>query len=208
MVAMDTEKSAEVWDRLSNESGRAYEAFKVFMYMSPAERTVTAAWRSWSGNTKAARPSPFFKEWAREYAWPERARAYDAHIEHIRRRGIEAAIEKEAEWQARQVEQVRNRYNELLARTYLEAIEYMESGDFVQNMRPSDVINVMKVYFEATRHFGESLQQRENEMPDWTPDEQQELDNLLSEIEASDKESEERAEDGEEDSKQAEDEQD
>ena len=43
---MDTEESRqELWHRLDNESGRAYEAFKVYMYMSPAERTVTAAWR-------------------------------------------------------------------------------------------------------------------------------------------------------------------
>jgi len=29
---MDTMKSPDVWYRLSNESGRAYEAFKVYMF--------------------------------------------------------------------------------------------------------------------------------------------------------------------------------
>lgn len=43
MVAMDTKNSPEVWDRLTNESGRAYEAFKVYMYMSPAERSLAGA---------------------------------------------------------------------------------------------------------------------------------------------------------------------
>jgi hypothetical protein len=209
---MDTKKSPEVWDQLTNESGRAFEAFKVYMYLPPAERTVTAAWRLWSENPEAARPSPFFKEWAREYAWPERARAYDVHIEHIRRRGMEKAIEKETEWQARQVERVRNRYNELLARTYLEAIEYMESGDFDRNLRPSDVVNVMKVYFEATKHFGESLQQNEQEIADLIPDELAELDRIVGEIEASDtkldKESEEGSENSEVDPEEAEGEQD
>jgi len=102
MVAMDTKKSPEVWDQLTNESGRAYEAFKVFMYMSPAERTVTAAWRLWSENPEAARPSPFFKEWARQHAWPERARAHDHHLDMVRRRGMEKAIEEEAAKQARE----------------------------------------------------------------------------------------------------------
>jgi hypothetical protein len=31
MVALDAEKSPGVWDRLTNESGRAYEEFKVYM---------------------------------------------------------------------------------------------------------------------------------------------------------------------------------
>ena len=38
---MDTEESREqLWHRLDNESGRAYGAFKVYMYLPPAERSV------------------------------------------------------------------------------------------------------------------------------------------------------------------------
>jgi len=61
MVAMDTNKSPEIWDQLTNESGRAYEAFKIFMFMSPAERTVARTWREWTDNPEANRPSPFFE---------------------------------------------------------------------------------------------------------------------------------------------------
>lgn len=53
---MDTKRSPEVWDRLSNESGRAYEAFKVYMFMSPAERSVVGAWREWTENPEAVHP--------------------------------------------------------------------------------------------------------------------------------------------------------
>ena len=59
------------------------------------------------------RPSPFFEGWAREYAWPERARAHDHHLELIRERGMEKVIEEEAAKQARQAERVRGRFNEL-----------------------------------------------------------------------------------------------
>ncbi len=58
---MDTKNTPEVWHRLSNESGRAYEAFKVYMFMSPAERSVVGACREWTGNPEAVRPSPFFE---------------------------------------------------------------------------------------------------------------------------------------------------
>ncbi len=200
----------ELWHQLDNESDRAHDAFKCYMLLPPAERSVVGAWREWSGNMDAKREPPYFAGWAKDYAWAERARARDHHLELLRERGVEKAIEAEAAEQARQVERVRNRYNELLTRTYLEAIEYMESGDFVRNMRPADVINITKIYFEATRHFGESLPQRENEMADLTQDELAELDKIMDEIEARDKEresneSEEESVEGEEGSDQSED---
>ena len=72
---MDTENSPELWHQLSNETPRSYEAFKVFMYLPPSERSVAETWRRWTGNPEAARPSPFFEGWAREHAWSERAPA-------------------------------------------------------------------------------------------------------------------------------------
>jgi hypothetical protein len=57
---MDTEESKEqLWHRLDNESGRAYEAFKVYMCLPPAERSMVRAWREWSGNPEAKREPPF-----------------------------------------------------------------------------------------------------------------------------------------------------
>jgi hypothetical protein len=203
----------ELWHQLDNESDRAHDAFKCYMLLPPAERSVVGAWREWSGNPDAKREPPYFAGWAKDYAWGDRARARDHHLEIIRERGMEAAIEREVAEQARQAERVRNRYNELLARTYLEAIEYMESGDFVRHMRPSDVINVMKVHFEATRYFGETLQQDEREIADLTPDELAELENIVGEIEAGDQEklaeeTEEGSDDGKERSEDTEGEQD
>jgi hypothetical protein len=145
------EPKEQLWDRLSNESGRAYEAFKIFMYMSPAERSVVGAWREWTENPEAARPSPFFEGWGREHAWSERARAHDAHIERIRRGGMEKAIEEEAEFQARQVEQMRFRYNELISNAYLAAMEWFEDTEWAKsNLRSSDVVNIIRLHLEAT----------------------------------------------------------
>jgi hypothetical protein len=106
---MDTEKSREqLWHRLDNESGRAYEAFKVYMHLPPALRNVVRAWREWSGNPEAKRESPFFLRWSHDFAWSERARAHDHHIEVIRESAMEESIREEAARQARQVERVRH----------------------------------------------------------------------------------------------------
>jgi hypothetical protein len=140
MVAMDTNESREqLWDRLSNESGRAYEAFKVYLFMNPAERSVVGAWREWTENPKAVRPSPFFEGWSREHAWPERARAHDAHIDRLRERSIEKVIQQEAEERAREVERTRYRFAEMMTRTYEMAIENLEKSDFWETMQPSHV---------------------------------------------------------------------
>ena len=195
---MDIEKKKELWDRLENEPERAYRAFVSYRNLPSAERTLIAAYRQHVGNPHAAKPSDTWSRWCNEFGWRERARAHDAHLDRIRERSREKAIEEEAERQAREVEKARYRYNELLTRNYEEAIEYIESGDFLSQMRPSDVINITKVYFEATKFFGDPLQgTNEREMADWTPDEQAELERIVGEIEAGDKGSEESSEEGE-----------
>jgi hypothetical protein len=194
MVSMDSKKAPEVWDQLTNESGRAYEAFKVYMFLSPAERSLVRAWREWTANPEAARPSPFFEGWAREYAWPERARAHDAHIERIRRRGMEEAIQQEAAKQARQAERVRGRFYELMAIAYERAITYLEDDKFGEQLRPADVVQILKLHLEATQKLGDASPQTPDSGVDWSEDEQRELDRILDEIDA--EEAQEQSEEG------------
>jgi hypothetical protein len=154
---MDTEESRqELWHKLNNESSRAYEAFKVFMYLPPAERTIVGAWRLWSDNPDAGREPPFFQNWARNSAWIERSRAHDHHIEVIRERGMEKAIEEEAEFQARQVEQVRFRYQEMLSSLYERAMQWIEDSEWTRgDLRAADVVKIVQLHADATDKLGE-----------------------------------------------------
>src|SRR5215211_1909412 len=178
----------ELWHQLDNESDRAHEAFKVFMYLPPAERSVVRAWREWSANPDTKREPPYFAGWARDYAWSDRARAHDHHIEVIRESGMEEAIREEAARQARQVEQVRGRFNELMAMAYERAIEYLEDEDFIKQLRPADVVQILKVHLETTQKLGGPTDPSGGSPAvDWSEDEQRELDKLLSEIDGRDK---------------------
>src|ERR687889_2587233 len=155
MVAMDTEESREqLWHRLSSESARAYEAYKVYMYLPPAERTVVGSWRLWSHNTDTKREPPFFRSWYQSHAWSERARPHDHHIELLREEGQEEAIKEEAARQAQKVEKTRARLNELRAMAYERAIECLESDDFVEQLRPSDVRQILNIHLETTQKLG------------------------------------------------------
>ena len=208
---MDTEEPREqLWHRLDRESGRAYQAFKVYAAVPPAERTVVGAWRLWSDNPDAKREPPFFLRWSHTYAWSERARAYDHHIEVIRESGMEEAIREEAARQARQVEQVRGRFNELMAITYERAIEYLEDEDFLKQLRPADVVQILKIHLETTQKLGDTNTQTPDSGVDWSEDEQRELDRILDEIESEEaqEEPEEGSEVSEEGSEESEDDQD
>jgi hypothetical protein len=184
---MDTEESREqLWHRLDNESGRAYEAFKVYMYLPPGDRTPLAAWRSYSGNPNASKTPPYFFGWGKDYAWSERARAHDHHLEVIRESGMEQAIKEEAARQARAAEQTRFRFHELMTIAYQRAIESLESDGFVEQLRPSDVIQILKTHLETTHKLGGSETDTLGGAAavDWTEDEQRELDRILDEIES------------------------
>jgi hypothetical protein len=179
---MNTEKKKELWDRLENEPERAYRAFESYRSLPSGERTLIAAYRRHVGNPDAAKPSDTWSRWSSQFAWRERAAAYDAHIDRLREKSIEKVIQQEAEEQARQLERMRGRFNELMTIAYERANEYLESEDFVQQMRPQDVINIIRLHVEAVEKQG-GFNPPEQEV-EWTEDELAEVDRILEEIEA------------------------
>jgi hypothetical protein len=205
---MARQERKELWHQLDNESNRAHEAFKLYMYLAPADRSVNKAWREWSGNPDAKREPPYFAGWSQNFAWPERARAHDHHLELVRERGTEKAIEEEAKKQARAVEKLHYRYHELMAMGYERAMQYLEDDDFVKHMRPSDVVALIKLHFEGLSKLGETSAQNTESTVDWSEDEQRELERIVGEIDAEEEKREEPpsgSEDGEESSEESED---
>jgi hypothetical protein len=197
---MDIEKKKELWDRLDIEPERAYKAFESYRNL-PSGRTLIEAYRQHVGNPNAAKPSDTWSRWSKEFAWRERAAAYDAHIDRLREESMQKVIRQEAEEQARQLERMRGRFSELMTIAYCEAMDHLESGDFLSQMRPQDAINIIKLHFEVTQKMGDTNTQSTNSVVDWSEDEQRELDAILDEIDAEEaqEEREARSEGAEED---------
>jgi hypothetical protein len=106
-------------------------------------------------------------------------------LELIRERGMEKVIEEEAAKQARQAERVRGRFNELMALTYERAIEYLEEGEFLEQLRPADVVQILKLHLETVRKLGDTEPEAAGGAAvDWSEDEQRELDRIVGEIES------------------------
>src|SRR5215213_7720717 len=129
---MNIEKR-ELWDRLGNEPDRAYHAFECFLSLPSGERTLLGAYRRQVGNPDAVKPSDTWSGWSNNFAWRERAAAYDSHLASLRRGAYERAVEEEAERQAREVEKARGRMNELMTMAYVQAAEWLE------NAQPADL---------------------------------------------------------------------
>ena len=92
---MDTKRSKELWDRLDNEPERAYRAFESYLSLPSDDRTLVEAYRAHVGDPEALKPSDTWARWSSEFAWRERAAAYDDHIAHVRREAYERVTEEE-----------------------------------------------------------------------------------------------------------------
>jgi hypothetical protein len=151
---MDTEKR-ELWDRLTTESERAYRGFQCFLNLPSGERTLLAAYKLHVDNPSARKPSDTWSRWSSEFAWRERAAAYDHHLELIRLEGQEEAIREEAKFQTRQSEALHNRMLEVMTTGYNAIMEWFEDPEWSkENLRSSDVVRLMALTVEAADKFG------------------------------------------------------
>jgi hypothetical protein len=196
---MDTEKR-ELWDRLTTESERAYRAFECFLNLPSGERTLLRAYRQHVGNPDAVKPSDTWSGWSSRFAWRERAAAYDDHIASLRREAYERALEEETARQAREVEKVRGRYNELLAAAYHRAMEALEDDLWVRdNLRSSDVLNITRLHLDAVKALEVDRESKVED--DWTEEDEARMDEIIKEVDAqTDLERPDEEEEDEEDS--------
>jgi len=177
---MDTEKSRELWDRLDNESERAHRAFQTFLSLPSGHRTVVDAYRCHVGNPEAVKPSDTRTKWSRDFAWAERASAYDEHIESMRRQAFERGIAEEAERQGALAERTRNRFNELMTVGYEESMRWFEEFGS-SGMRASDAIQVIRLHFEAVKASEVTRQSKDEDS--WTEEDDAEFADLIKEVE-------------------------
>ena len=150
---MTAKDAPELWEQLDHESSRAYEAFKIYLRMAPSERSVIRAWRAFSGNAEAKNPPGYFQRWVADFAWKERGRAHDAHLERIRRRGMEGAVEEEAKRQAEHAEKTRYHLQEMLVIGYERAMQKLEEVT-PDEMRIQDVLGVIRLHIDVSKEFG------------------------------------------------------
>jgi hypothetical protein len=147
---------------------------------SLAERTILGAYKQHVGNPDAVKPSDTWSRWSSDFAWRERAAAYDDHLSSLRRDAYERATEEEAEKQAREVEKTRYRYNELMTVGYMQAMEWLENAQRT-DLRAQDVLNIMRLHMDAVKAF--EADRASTDEDDWTEEDEAAIEQKLKEIE-------------------------
>lgn len=107
---------SEPWTRRPDESAKAFKAFTLYRDAGES-RTIDGAYRAYAGAEKGGKGAPgFFRRWAAEFVWTERAAAYDAHRE----------AERLAEKGTEEIEAFRERQVKLAAATTGTAIRLLQ----------------------------------------------------------------------------------
>jgi hypothetical protein len=177
---MDIQKK-ELWDRLENEPERAYRAFECFLSLPSVERTLLGAYRQHVRNPDVVKPSDTWSGWCGDFAWRERAVAYDDHLARLRRDAYERAIAEEAGRQAREVEKARYRCNELLTLGYERAIAFLEDAQ-PSDLRFQDVSNVIRLHIDYLKSFPVQPEPRNED--EWTEEDDAELERIAKRVKA------------------------
>lgn len=74
-----TSTDPKPWERLPEETSRAWHGFQSWLSLPPHRRSLVRAYQVYQGNNsnKAKPPSASFAGWARTHRWDERSAAYD-----------------------------------------------------------------------------------------------------------------------------------
>ena len=176
---MDNKK--ELWDRLENEPERAYGAFECFLSLPSGKRTLLEAYRRQVGNPDTAKPSDTWSGWSNTFAWRERAAAYDDHLASLRRDAYERAVEEEVAQQAREVEKVRGRYNELMTLAYVQAAEWLENAQ-PSDLRAQDVMRIIGLHLDYVKAF--HVDRESTGEDDWTEEDEAAAEQIVKEVDA------------------------
>jgi hypothetical protein len=100
------------WDRLADESTKAYELFCFYRDYGPT-RTYTAVQRKYSGVEFDLTPTTL-RTYGKKFNWPMRAQAYDDHIMAQEQSQNEKLILKFKKKRAKQAQKMMDKYFELM----------------------------------------------------------------------------------------------
>lgn len=90
----------KIWERLPNETDKAWSAFSTFMQMpvidpdnQENERTLLNLTRKLGYAVRGEnRPATVIEKWSAKYGWTQRLRAYDNHMQSIQLTVVEASL--------------------------------------------------------------------------------------------------------------------
>lgn len=132
-VTLKQMEPANDWDRMPQESNKAFHAFQCYLNLERAERSAVAAYRKFTGNMLAKKPTSIFVHWMADHEWRERVARHDAHLLQIERQAREKAHVAE-------LEAFRGRQKNLSAALLNGAVGLLQkTNERLKTLKPEDI---------------------------------------------------------------------
>ena len=93
-LATDPGDGRQPWERQPGESDRAWAAFQAYRDMGAGNRSFNKTYQKRYSKPSHAEAPQFFRNWAREHRWFERATAWDRHLDDVNRQAQEDEARK------------------------------------------------------------------------------------------------------------------
>jgi hypothetical protein len=127
--------ASEYWDRLPEESGKAWHAYQIYLYLGPT-RSFRKVMTELDANYTYSKQ---LEKWSRQYSWVDRACAWDRHIDEERKREYIGAIKEMAQRQAQIGRKLQDK-----AREGLQKLD-------VSALKPADLVRLLDVGVKIER---------------------------------------------------------
>ena len=128
-AANDSAEDSEYWDRLPEESSKAWFAFKTYLHLGPT-RSLSKVRRELDKEYGYIKQ---LEKWSSHYSWVGRARAWDRHIDEARQKEYIGAIKEMAQRQAQLGRELQDKAQEGLQKLDVSAL------------KPADLVKLLDV---------------------------------------------------------------
>lgn len=135
------------WERLPDETDRAWAAFCVYRDMGPETRSYNRAYQQRYAKPEGAQAPAFFRRWGAQQSWVERARAWDHHLDEVNRRAQEEDARK---W--------RQRRRDLLGAYFAKLAQALDAAVWVETVLTAKVQDPSKPYLKEGVHLRDITQ--------------------------------------------------
>lgn len=138
------------WEKLAEESAKAFRAFQIFLELEPSKRSLRAAYmEAYNKDSSCVKSPQFMTDWSLNFKWKERALEYDAHYEQEFGDEVLKQTKKNARKWANRRDQVREDEWDIREKMLVKIKEILERGigDFKLSQFPAFI----KAFVEVSR---------------------------------------------------------
>ena len=140
----------QLWDRLEDETSKAYEAFLQYIMMSPSERTYPLL-----AERRGLKSLGSIEYWANKHNWAERTQAYDDHMAKMTLALRETKIEEYQQFVLSTAMEKAIAVGDVLDGAIKQQRDKLEAGEEINALDISRLVNSLRTLDDVQRRIAQ-----------------------------------------------------